>query len=414
MSQINSVLQDSINKLEKNPLFQMSLGSKELYHSNFLAWALGLDNQMNFSIEFFKHLFRDKIEGVNISKINPPKREKMNIDLIFIFETDETTIRVVIENKVKSLPYLYQLEDYARKIENNWKGDTIYCLLSLVTPNFNPSPWLLRTYANVADALDHALPFIESNEEQQLGMANLILSYIEFIRSLDVISKSMSISLTESFDYSSNRLRHKLQKLRIHDLYLKYKHQQVSDMFNKVIQEKGLNVLTKNPWKEVIDCEGKYFIASDFSNSNGIVDFKYIIRSFNKSTHFVHVFLGIQIQGQQLRYVLEIGGKGITENEKAKSFIISRELFDKCLWLTKPASINNLDVCDEFLHGKARDKKNGYPEFCSYSGCFVYKYSKIKSDTSVGKLLEYLDSLINHILDNKIEIQKIIDKEFYN
>jgi hypothetical protein len=95
-----------VSDLKKNGLFQMSLGSKELFHSNFLAWIFSYseedEHQKKFAVSFFEHLFKDRLVGKKIEKIKAPEREKMNIDLIFTIQLlGDETIEIIFENKVK-------------------------------------------------------------------------------------------------------------------------------------------------------------------------------------------------------------------------------------------------------------------------------------------------------------------------
>ena len=71
-----------------------------------------------------------KLIGKTIDlKIKPPLREKENIDLTFTYADSQI---LIIENKVKSLPYKGQLEEYS-KTHNPNKS---YLLLSLYKPDF--------------------------------------------------------------------------------------------------------------------------------------------------------------------------------------------------------------------------------------------------------------------------------------
>ena len=63
---------DIINKLSESPIYAMSLGNHELFHSNFWAWIM--ENDSNF----VKELFGDEISGYEI------KREFYNTDIAII------------------------------------------------------------------------------------------------------------------------------------------------------------------------------------------------------------------------------------------------------------------------------------------------------------------------------------------
>ena len=111
-------INDRIEKLENSPIYAMSLGSKELFHSNFWAWLMKTDPK--FISIFF--------EG--ITKCNAIKREEKNRD-ITIHTNDGIYI---IENKIKSLPYVEQLAKYQIEAGKSFKGGVI---AALKEPNFD-------------------------------------------------------------------------------------------------------------------------------------------------------------------------------------------------------------------------------------------------------------------------------------
>lgn len=88
--------------LKQNPMFRVSLTSRELFHSNFWAWLLD-----NYPAEFTSVFYPeyDKISKLEVS------REEYNFDLLLEFD-DEW---VIIENKFKSLPDKDQLTKYYDK-----------------------------------------------------------------------------------------------------------------------------------------------------------------------------------------------------------------------------------------------------------------------------------------------------------
>ncbi len=95
-----------IKSLQKSPLFNLSLSSKELFHSNFFYWI-----GQNYPLEFGQ-LFADYLEEKPADlRVRPEEiyREKDNIDLSFTYSNGE---EILIENKVKSVPYLEQLQNH--------------------------------------------------------------------------------------------------------------------------------------------------------------------------------------------------------------------------------------------------------------------------------------------------------------
>jgi len=75
-------LMESFNYLKSSPLFNVSLTSKELFHSNFWAWMIessGVDKVALCKV-FFEDSFKGRTTKINKDKIIV-EREKDNIDL---------------------------------------------------------------------------------------------------------------------------------------------------------------------------------------------------------------------------------------------------------------------------------------------------------------------------------------------
>src|SRR5947208_16807386 len=87
--------------LEKEPLFHMSLGSKELFHSNFLAW---------FADRFPEHaasVFCPWTDPMAEAPAGPSEREAGHLDLILHLPG---LAPIAVENKVFSVPDEEQLD----------------------------------------------------------------------------------------------------------------------------------------------------------------------------------------------------------------------------------------------------------------------------------------------------------------
>ena len=112
-------------KLEGSPMFKLSLSSRELFHSNFLEWLSNVDK------DSFRRLI-NTMSGLGEDDPWPAvwrvKREFKNFDLCVVAydkyseDTDEKIeddpdfrLLFVLENKVKSIPYQEQLQEYTEK-----------------------------------------------------------------------------------------------------------------------------------------------------------------------------------------------------------------------------------------------------------------------------------------------------------
>ena len=113
-------LSNLICDLSKNGMFRLSLGSKELFHSNFWAWLL---EEYGFNAA---KIFQEDC-NMNICEIY---REMSHTDLSFKYNGK----LIIIENKFKSYPYLEQLQKYAYENLNNNLDHII--LVSYYEPTF--------------------------------------------------------------------------------------------------------------------------------------------------------------------------------------------------------------------------------------------------------------------------------------
>ena len=91
-------IEQSLDKLKQSPLFAISLSSKELFHSNFWAWLIEYNPE--YAKVFFDDIVVDSNENLKVC------REEKNRDITIHYQNKE----YVIENKLKSMPYINQLE----------------------------------------------------------------------------------------------------------------------------------------------------------------------------------------------------------------------------------------------------------------------------------------------------------------
>lgn len=139
---------EAINYLKTSPMFNLSLSSNELFHSNFLYWIWQVNK------ECFKKIINSLIGKEDYWEVNwegkklEVRREYKNFDLSIVEvlntattegeidntvnSVDNTTsesdngdyttdglILFVLENKVKSIPYAQQLLKYNKKIDEH-------------------------------------------------------------------------------------------------------------------------------------------------------------------------------------------------------------------------------------------------------------------------------------------------------
>lgn len=170
-------IQRICDDLISEPLLHMSLHSKELFHSNVLAWLCETYPKTAGHILGRWAPNRD-------SDIHSVQRERLNLDLIVQVPGHAP---VIIENKVFSPPDESQLDRYSAKIlKQKDLTSPILILLSLTDPNWVNSKyvskhgleWRYVSYRDLANALNLAVPEIA-------GFPGEVLShYVSFISRL--------------------------------------------------------------------------------------------------------------------------------------------------------------------------------------------------------------------------------------
>lgn len=132
-------LEHLIHELGRDPLFAMSLGSKELFHSNLLAWFT----------EHHPPVAR-ALTGWDVPVT--VHREKLHTDVLV---TADNRPPFVIENKMFSLPERHQLDRIAEKFAGQQPE---LVLLSLSAPAWAADgPWSWLSYRELAERLRPAV-----------------------------------------------------------------------------------------------------------------------------------------------------------------------------------------------------------------------------------------------------------------
>lgn len=125
-----------VENLKNNPIFQLSLSSKELFHSNFLAWLAEDDNTRCVFNKVMQTWLGNKNWEFQPNEMEV-KREYNHFDFcvcdkLSIDGNDVTgSVQVVLENKFKSIAYTAQLVDYKERTvtlneegyKNNYKAN---------------------------------------------------------------------------------------------------------------------------------------------------------------------------------------------------------------------------------------------------------------------------------------------------
>lgn len=213
--------------IKASPLFQLSLGSKELFHSNFIAWLAGkYPEQVG---KLFSPYLKDTTGDLTITRI---EREQKNIDVHLFFANGQ---ELILENKVKSIPYIEQLEEYSKGHTDNQN----FLLLTLTRPEFTKTDkipvldifWHTMSYRQLAESLKTLVPATTGQYDK------LILEdYIYFITFISDVMEDVDVKESDLFTFykpETDPTLQLLQNIRMADVYLKIKYQSLGALLAK-------------------------------------------------------------------------------------------------------------------------------------------------------------------------------------
>ena len=392
-----------INELNKSILFQLSLGSKELFHSNFLAWLA--ENSLAFNQAILDFLGRKSccIQSTTIY------REKEHIDLWLEYEIQEDKntkiVKVFVENKVKSLPYRSQLDSYAENQESAKKEniENHYILLSLYKPSFvdhnncyvselendKSVKWHYLSYAELADRLTNS---VVGEFEDNDYAALIIDDYIKFIHELNSLGDDIRKSVKKTFFLShSDPDWDMFHGIRMGDFYEKLRYAILAEhLYDELVNKQGYKnvIMGVNPGTcQDNELGNNYqdaiYIDTGMSHTNGLIDVKIILNPKHPQSRKV---IGIQIQDGQLRRLVETNAKDkAIDVVKGKTIIKDWFIGNGGNFNAGPNVKKNIDGEESRYH--------------SFKESFVYRREEMQTYS--------LDDLISRIIKEINEIQNI-------
>lgn len=251
----------TVEKLKKSPIFAMSLGSKELFHSNFWAWLIEVADN-DFASVFFPAL-KGKITV---------KREENNRDLTIHLEN--SNLCYVIENKIKSIPTKEQLKKYKDDLDGNFGGG----ILTGIKPTLElENDWKFLSYEDISKGIRKKI-----SEKKNVIYKDLILDYCDFVESISELVKNALDS-----EKSKGKLVYdceELESIRMADVYKKFKAEDFLDFFNK------------NYAKDLKVGDYELDLSTGFSHSDAMIDV------FLKKGDFS---IGVEIQNGAFQRIVE-------------------------------------------------------------------------------------------------------------
>lgn len=291
-----------------NPIFQLSLAAKELFHSNFLYWIASrypklfnevmkeLDINIELSEEFEKNIIEREYNHFDFCICKEVKTERS--------KKNKKKISFVLENKFKSIPYIAQLnkyDDQIRKInglKENEKLNIPRVLLTLAKEfegKRDINDWKIIPYTLYIKALEEKCNSIKSKID--LFDKELIDRYCSFVKTIvegfnDLLILNMSWS-------DMLKVSEKLEIIRLHDVWQKlYASKVFTQLENYTpIPEKDFSVMVKKVNnKEVIITAGNIYKELSYGTSGAYISVAIPVKVDN----FWYCII-IQVQGHDYR-----------------------------------------------------------------------------------------------------------------
>lgn len=407
--------EDFIKTLQNNVAFQLSLTSKELFHSNFLAWLAEDEATRGTFNELLQNCF-----GAKDLTFDPDEmmvmREYKNFDLCICEKQknknenlDEDTepefvpgdVLFVLENKVKSLPYKEQLKKYQTRVENENKNKhkAQYCLLSLAKgfKDFGED-WVVATYEEYAQALRKANKTNGDNSFKK----DLINNYCEFIETfsgyIEECLKEVCSKDGDDKDVYDKDAINSEATWNILINHQEFRDIRCNDIWQKIVMQHCAKVLAakvkatfgkeatmahsdKDIWQEKgTENKGVIFTMVNFFHGEVLLELKYLIPG-----------KGIFAFQQQGNHPLRIG---ILAMSKAYIVNTPKKKENKVGWQTNVE--NYFSKCGLLDYIKLKPKSQDKNEVNTYNsfGSFYYGYLTDEATNEPASIEQTLDEIV--------------------
>lgn len=388
-------------ELKSSPIFNLSMASKELFHSNMLYWiSMAYRPQFTFILETMGVQTQDWPSNWK------SHREKDNFDLSITNEKEDEYL-FILENKVKSIPYTEQLEKYQNKAKTT---NAQWMLLSLATnlPNEDniKEEWKIKNYQDLAFAISMVFPTINDNYHRQL-----LEDYCACILSLHKMQSSWTYKEDDKYLSIFVDDSEEEKNLGIEDIRKKVLYSRLAAHLQKELKAM---IYTNKQIRDEKERSKDIYINSGMTRATGLLDIKIRIRG--------NLLFVIQIQGNAYRHcieTLEIKGEeldtlksiGLTLENKSTGnivdntlknivenfFSISEDKQNLCKYLFDLGEV-------EVPKSKKKSDKESSSAYNKYGNTFIYQYVKIKPDTTVK-------DVVNAIIEDVEAVKDKINNE---
>ena len=365
----------NIDSLKQSPIFNFSLSSKELFHSNFIDWLISINKKA--MSEVFSNLLDPK-QDIAIKSCN---REKRNFDLYIDCQDNK---QIIIENKFKSIISDQQLKKYNEKLEKIpiKNIESIKILLSLNLTAYekkisNYNGWKAISYNELSKELKELLKKI-SNEYHK----NIVADYCDYVDEISNYFKQRDYSKYKISDMHEEYKE--LSKVRLHDISQKI-------LFNYILRE----LSSKLDNDKINYITGFYFskeisLWQDFWRGTGLVSLNYTIKyEKNKKNEFR---LELQLQHDAFKLMLiHDDPKKLSEEFKNNYFSIIENMYKE-------------DFCK---NNTLYPIRKGKP-YKKYGENLIYKNIILSENVTISNIIELMyDTFMKVIEIGKNERQKL-------
>lgn len=422
-------MQIDILDLKSSPMFNLSLASKELFHSNFLAW-LAEDSDTEAIFTSVLLLF-----GLNENKAFEYSRgirdgayivlrEYNNFDFCICVnegysdaeynEGKPGKVLFVLENKFKSIPNTGQLQDYQKKIRDINKDSRYVCdyaVLSLAREicgveikhnNFisieditnETVEWKFISYNDYARCLLEHITDIEAAEKSSYKR-ELVRDYASSLSTLCGYLSNLILNRSELEKKEWNKLDviPELKKIRMSDVQQKLLTNVVADILASKFANHSFHVHRNLKIDEILTNKvgvGDCVVNAGFSRGTGIIEAKLKVDE--------SYVVGIQIQGKQYKRLIEISEKDVRSDGNSYTGPLNHY---KAYFRVSPSAEDW-----EGPYPYVFSSDNIYPLVCKsvggipygfnrYGDTFIYQSKHINHTSKIG---DVLTAIVNDIL----------------
>lgn len=387
---IHKIMKEEIKeKLLSSPLFNLSLSSKELFHSNFLSW-IG-ERYPDLFIAIFEEL------GCSVkwkSKAWKVKRELLNLDLCVQLCNGEH-IPFVLENKVKSIPRKNQLDEYAAKLKPTPEDNLILLSLATEFPDKKDiekeGKWKICSYKQLYEAI--TISKNKKNDVEEPYHRALIEDYCLFIQSLHTLAQSWKVNEGDTFLLAKTNKEY-CNELRIGDLQDKIWYSQLcvklNQHLNDLLKVRTISGLNIEEIKGKETNSNKVYTNWGFTHGQGLLEAKVKI-------HNEYILL-VQLQGDRYCRGIEwIREKPATHEEYWEN--TKNEKIPQSFFQFDDEAVEFPSICiDANKKIEARKHKDGTRTYNKYGDRFLYQSKKIQENATVSEVLNAIKEDIEKII----------------